>query len=137
VFLGYGGASQVAGAGSIFRETGSTIPSNDPRTGYSTRDMYLAGMGSEWELGDLYGYCGSYGGSPLLSYTVTKRKTNDTGAVTSAAKTITLGGSKLHKVQFREMGEGIKINMVATASAFQQEKLIIDGTNFDEEDSGR
>jgi hypothetical protein len=137
LYFGYGSAT-AAGAGKVYIENGTAIPSNDTTTKYTTRRMYLAGEGSEWELQELYGYCGNYSGAPALIYTVQNTKTDDgTGEVTKGSKSRTLGGEKLHKVQFREMLEGARITMQATASGFQQEYLLLDGTNFGLEDSGK
>jgi hypothetical protein len=138
IFVGYGGASAAAGAGKVYLETGTTIPSNDQTCQYTTRRMYMAGMSAEWMLDELYGYCGSYTGAPLLTYTMKGTKTNDTGEVSKGTKSITLGGQKLHHVSPKVMVEGLRINMVCSgASAFQQEHLILGGPSFGLEDSGR
>ena len=88
-------------------------------------------------LDDLYGYCGSYTGSPIITYTFKPTKTNDTGETTQGSKTITLAGGPLHKVTPRVMSEGLRITMQATASAFQQEMLVFGSTQYGQEDSGR
>ena len=89
-------------------------------------------------LDELYGYCGSYTGAPLLTYTFKGTKTNDTGETTRGSKSITLGGQKLHHVSPKVQVEGLRINMVCSgASAFQQEHLILGGPSFGLEDSGR
>jgi hypothetical protein len=138
VYLGYGGSATAAGAGKVYRENGTAIPAHDPRMEFTTRRMYLNGMGNEWELGEVYGYAVDYGSTtPTLSYTTKTTKTNDTGETTNGAKTVTLAGAPLHKVVFRQMNEGAKITMQATASGLAFEQLIIDGTGFGLEDSGR
>ena len=138
IFIGYGGTSAAAGAGKVYLETGTTIPSNDQTCQYTTRRMYMAGMSAEWMLDELYGYCGTYTGSPLLTYTFKATKTNDTGEVSKGTKSITLGGQKLHHVSPKVMTEGLRINMVCSgASAFQQEHLVLGGPSYGTEDAGR
>jgi hypothetical protein len=137
VYLGYGGAT-AAGAGQVWLETGTTIPAADPRYQWTSRRMYLADLGNEWEFGELYGYALGYGGtSPALSYSLLTTKTNDTGETTQSPKPITLSGQALHKVIFKQMVEGARINCVATASGFAMEHLVIDGQGWGVEDSGR
>jgi hypothetical protein len=48
-----------------------------------------------------------------------------------------LSGSKLHKVVFNQMQEGLTIGAIVTASAYAQERFILDGEEFGDEDSGR
>jgi hypothetical protein len=138
LYLGYGGAATVAGAGKVYIETGTDIPAQDPRMKFTTRRMYLAERGNEWEFGELYGYTTGYGATtPGIAYTLLTTKTNDAGETTGPTKNITLAGQSLHKVTFRQMCEGAKISMVATASAWSYGDITIDGTNFGLEDSGR
>lgn len=139
IYLGYGGASTAtaAGAGKVYRETGSTIPAQDDRLAYVTRRMYEAGLSNEWRFDDLFGYCGSYDGAPTISYTLLGCKTDDTGETTGPSKSKTLAGQKLHHVNFAFGSEGIRVSAVVTASAFAQEKLVIDGEGFGLQDSGR
>jgi hypothetical protein len=137
VYLGFGGNSTAAGAGQVYRENGTTLPVADDTMGYVTRRMYLAGMGNEWEGAEIYGYCGSYTGTPIITYTAQNTKTNDAGPVTVYSKTVTLGGQKLHKIEPRFLFEGMQITAQITASAFAQEALIIEGEQFGVEDSGR
>lgn len=139
VFLGYGGVSATAGAGQLFVEDGSTtsIPANDSTAKYRTRRMYLAGFGNEWVGNEVYGYCGSYTGSPVITYVAQNTKTNDTGPTQVYSKSLTLAGQKLHKVSPRATFEGMQVTATITASAFQQELLVIEGEGWGEEDSGR
>lgn len=137
IFLGYGGASAAAGAGRVYRETGTTIPAADSTVKWSSRVMYLAGMGNEFVAGDVYGYCGTYAGSPVITYTAQNRKTNDAGPSTIWSKDITLGGQRLHKISPRATFEGMQVTAQVTATTFGQASLIIDGEGWGEEDSGR
>lgn len=136
-YMGYGGTSAAAGAGKVYYETGTTIPSQDSTCQYTTRRIYAAGMSGEWKLDDLYGYCGSYSGAPLLVYTFKGTKTNDTGETTRGTKTITLGGQRLHHVVPSVQCEGLRITMQATASSFAQEMLVLGSQNYGLEDAGR
>lgn len=136
VYLGYGGAT-AAGAGQVYRETGSDLPAQDPRLAFITRRMYQAGFANEWRLNELYGYAGSYDGAPTISYTVLNTKTDDTGETTLSSKSKTLAGQKLHHVQFALGLEGARVSAVATASAFALESLTLEGDNFGDQDSGR
>jgi hypothetical protein len=137
IAMGYGGNNAAAGAGSVFLELGTTIPAADSTVKFSTRRMYLAGMTNEFALNEVYGYSGSYDGSPVVSYTAKNVKTNATAETTSSAKSLTLAGQSLHKVVFRQMCEGLTLNATITASAYRQESLILDGENWGLEDSGR
>lgn len=143
VFLGYGtqvpaSAGVAAGAGRVFRESGTTLPTppNADTLRFSTRRMYLADLGNEWKVGDLYGYTGSYTGSPVVTYTAQNTKTNDDAAFTVLTKSITLGGQKLHKVSPQATVEGLQITATAVASSYAQTCLVIDGEDFGEEDAG-
>jgi hypothetical protein len=135
-YFGYGGTAATAGGGKVYYETGTTIPSQDSTCQYTTRRIYAAGMSGEWKLDDLYGYCGSYTGAPQLIYTFKGVKTNDTGETTRGTKAITLAGQRLHRVVPQVQSEGLRITMQATASAFQQEMLILGSQDFGIEDSG-
>lgn len=138
IYIGYGGTSAAAGAGKVYFETGTAIPSNDDTAQYTTRRMFEGGLSGEWMLDDLYGYCGSYSGTPLLTYTFKGTKTNDTGETTRGTKTITLAGQKLHHVTPKVQAEGLRINMIASgAGTFMQEMLVMGSTTFGREDSGR
>jgi hypothetical protein len=137
VYLGYGGTATGAGAGFVYRETGTTIPAQDDTLKYATRRMYLAEMGNEWRLNELYGHVGNYAGTPNITYTLSNTKTNDGGATGVGSKSITLAGQPLHKVQFDQMSEGLVVTAQVTATTFAQERLILDGESFGVEDSGR
>jgi len=147
IYLGYGAASgagaTAAGAGVVYRETGANIPANDPAMRYITRRMYLADESGEARLNELYGYCGSNataGGAPALVYTALTTKTNDdSGETTQSAATASLGGRKMHKVQFRNICEGLRVSAAVTANQqndIAQEFILLDGENFGAEDSG-
>jgi len=138
-YLGYGGADTAGGAGKVFLETGTDMPALDPRIQYTTRRMYLAGFSKEWMLDEVYAHAHGYtAATTTATYTVKASKTNDTGEVTKGSKTVVLQGSSLHKAgTLHQMLEGATISMVATASAFSTEFLILDGSDFGLEDSGR
>jgi hypothetical protein len=146
-YFGYGAQSNSAttgagfatgaGGGKIYREDGTNIPSKDATMQFTTRRMYLAGLSKEWKLNEVYGYAGSYSGSPVVTYTAKNTKTNSTGEVTLGAKSITLAGQQLHKVNFKQMNEGLRLVCQVSASAYRQESLVLDGENFGVEDSGR
>jgi hypothetical protein len=125
-----------AGAGKVYRETGTTIPSLDSAMQYTTRRMYLAGLSSEWKLGEVYGYAGSYTGGPVVTYTAKNVKTNGAAEATVGAKSITLSAQNLHRTVFNQMCEGLRIVGSVVASSYRQESLIIDGERFGKEDSG-
>jgi hypothetical protein len=111
IFLGYGGSAAsatAAGAGTVFRETGTTIPAADPSMIYTTRRMYQAGFANEWRGDEIYGYVGSYTGTPLITYIAQNTKTDDAGPIEVYRKTITLGGQKLHQVSPRAMFGGLR-----------------------------
>jgi len=137
IYLGFGGASAAPGAGVVYRETGTTIPTQDSTAKWASRRMYLAGLGNEWIARDLYGYTGSYSGAPAITYTLINTKTDDSGPTTVSTKSVTLAGQKLHKVSPRAMCEGLQVTAQITASAYSQESFIIDGEDWGEEDSGR
>jgi len=137
VFLGYGGVSTGAGSGYVYRESGSTIPSQDDTLKYATRRMFLADEGSEWKLSEVYGFCGGYGSTtPTISYQLNNAKT-DSVTATGSSKSTTLAGQPLHKVVFNSMCEGVVITATITASAFAQHNLILDGEGWGLEDSGK
>jgi hypothetical protein len=140
VFLGYGGTATGAGAGFVYRETGTTIPAQDDRLQWSTRRMYLAGEGSEWKLAEMYGQTDDYATAasvPNVTYTLSTTKTNDSGPITGPSKTLSLTGSRLHKVVFNAMSEGVIVTAFVTASSYAQHNLILDGEGWGDEDSGR
>jgi hypothetical protein len=130
------GFATGAGAGKVYREEGTVIPSQDSTVKFTTRRMYLGGLSNEWKLNEVYGYAGSYSGSPVVTYTAKNSKTNDTGETTFGSKTITLRGQQVHRVTFNQMCEGLRLACQATASAFRLESLVLDGERFGKEDSG-
>jgi hypothetical protein len=137
IYVGYGGTASAAGAGSVYFETGTAMPANDTTFGYTGRRIYRSGMSGEWMLDDLYGYVGSYSGSPLLTYTFSGVKTNDSGATVRGSKSITLKGQNLHKVTPKVQCEGLQISMVASGSGtFATELLILGSTDYGLEDAG-
>lgn len=143
IFLGYGASgagSTGAGAGQVWRETGTTIPSADPAMRFSMRRMYLAGYGKEWKLNEMYGYTGlqTWSGAPTVNYTATSRKTN-TATVSQSTKshTFTSSTERMHKVIFSKIGEAISVSAVVTGECvYAQEFVVIDGENFGLEDAG-
>jgi hypothetical protein len=135
IYLGFGGTATGAGAGQVYRETGTSLPAQDDTLKYATRRMYLADMSNEWRLNELYGHVGSYSGSPQITYTLNNAKTN-ASATGVGSKSVTLAGQMLHKVQFDQMAEGLIVTAQVTASAFAQEQLILDGDGWGVEDSG-
>lgn len=140
IYYGYGGAATAAGAGTVYRETTSftgQIPAQEPRLTYQTRRMYLAGFGNEWRLDQVYGYTGSFVGSYQLTYTASTSKTNTTTTTGPSKSAPVPPAGNLHRVNLNTFGEGITISAIATASAFRQEFLILEGKNFGNEDSGR
>jgi len=148
IFLGYGASaggvnSTAAGAGQVWRETGTNIPSTNASMVWRTRRMYLAGMGMEWRLNEVYGYTGLVSGSspPTVTYLTDNVKTDNDGSSSSISKSYVFPASmttKLHKVIFNQMAEGMLIQATVTGECtYAQEFMIIDGENFGKEDSGR
>jgi hypothetical protein len=131
------GYATGAGAGKVYRETGTTIPSDVSTMQFTTRRMYLAGMSREWKLGEVYGYTGSYSGGPVVTYTAKNSKTNGAAESTVGTKSITLSAQNLHRVTFNQMCEGLRIAGSVVAGTYRQENLILDGENFGLEDGGR
>lgn len=137
LYFGYGGASVTAGAGLVYLNTGTTIPSNDSTMGFLTRRMYLNGEGNEWQMTGLHGYCGLYTGAPAITHTINNTKTDDDIAeYTVETKTKTLGLQKLYRTNPNGMFEGCRINTGVVASAFRCEYLLLEGEGFGLEDSG-
>lgn len=147
VFIGYGTAvsatASAAGAGQVYRETGTSLPSQEARMRYRTRRMFLAGIGNEWKFGELYGYCGlvSWASTPgTITYQSGNRKTNYPFSLESIKDyTFTTAGvgELVHRVTFNQMCEGLVISAtVSGAGTFSQEYLILDGEGFGVEDSG-
>jgi hypothetical protein len=145
LFLGYGGynsaggVATAAGAGKVYLEsTATAMPANNSDMSYITRRIYANGVGGEWEAQELYGYAPVYSGNPVVSYTPMKTKTNDTGEINGGTKSVTLQGQKMHKVNFRQMNEGLRVSAsISTTGAYGQDHIIIDATEFGAEDAGR
>jgi hypothetical protein len=138
IYLGYGGAATAAGAGKVYREQGSTIPAQDATMGYTTREMYLGEEGGEFRLDALYAQLGTYSGTPALTYTPKTVKTDDgNGLVTQGAKSKTLAGQKQAQFHFSQIAEGMRITMSSSGQVDQKHRgLILEGTNFGDQDSG-
>jgi len=138
-FIGYGGTATAAGAGKVYLEGGTTIPSEYSGATYTTRRLYLSGLSGEWTVDDLYGYCGTYSGGPILTYTFKDAKTN--GALTTlGSKTLALpvSGSGLHRVSPKFTVEGPTITMESLdAATFMQEYLVIGSKDLGLEESGK
>lgn len=138
VYLGYGGTSSAAGAGKVYSEgTAKSFPAQDPLMSYKTRRIYPNGPGSESRVDEIYGYVPTYTGSPVVTYTPMVTKTNDQGEALRGSKTITLGGQRLHKIQQRNVCEGIRVSAQVSASAYSQEFLVLHVNDLGLEDSGR
>lgn len=132
VYLGYGGTSTSAGAGKVWIEKGTDMPSQDPRIQYTTRDLYLGegGPGSEFRLGKGYGYAHDYTNGTQVTYIPTWRKT-DAGATVGGTKSKTLTTQKLHAIgDFNLQAESVSIAFAATASGYAAEFLLLDGQDF-------
>lgn len=128
----------------VYRETGSTIPANDPNMGFTTRRMMLAGEGAEFRANEIYAYIGAYtsavGALGVSMNTQTIKTNDDTGEVAQTAKTISFGGRKLGKWQFRQQAEGLRLNVRITGNPnndVEWDYLIIDGDGWGAEDSGK
>jgi hypothetical protein len=142
VYLGYGGttaSATAAGAGMVYRENGTSLPAFNPNLSFITRRMYLAGQGKEFRLNEIYNYMAA-SGTPAVTYTLYTVKTNDPGGevTQSTTKSYTHAGGIQHKVQFNQQCEGVRIGMAmtASASAWRDEYLVLDGEGFGQEDSG-
>lgn len=144
LWYGYGASAggvsaTAAGAGQVWRETGTTIPSTNATMQYRTRRMYLAGMGMEWRLNELYGYAGLVGSAVTATYTTDNLKTNSDTAYTQS-KSYSYSNThanKLHKVQFDQIAEGLIVSATVSGAAnYAQEYLILDGESFGKEDAG-
>ena len=141
VFIGYGGAT-AAGAGQVYRQTGTTLPIATPTMRYRTRLMYLNGMGNEWKLDSVYGLAGIAIGDTdpfSVSYQAANRKTNG-GVANASVKTYTFSSQQnepLHRITFNQMAEGIDFSAtVSGQGVYAQEAVILDGEGFGVEDSG-
>jgi hypothetical protein len=98
--------------------------------------MYLAGLSGEWELDDMYAYCGNTAGSPIATYTFLNTKTNSVegfGPVKSFS-----AQARLHRVSPRMMCEGLRVRCdVTNGSSYSYEYLVLGSKNFGLEDSGK
>lgn len=143
LFFGYGASgagSTGAGAGQIWRESGTTLPVSISSMRWRTRRFYLAGLGHEWKLNEVYGYMGflNTGGNPVVTYQMSGVKTNS-GTAISSSKTHTINASSevLHKVTFNKAVEGALFDVsIADDGQFAYDSMTIDGENFGLEDAG-
>jgi hypothetical protein len=140
IYLGYGSAT-AAGGGLVYRETGATIPAENPNMQFITRRMYLAGESNEWTANEIYAYVGSNTGTAGIDLTLLTVKTNDdAGEVTKSTNTVAFAGRKHGKYEFRQIAEGLRISANASGNPnndISLEHLVIDGENFGVEDSGK
>ena len=117
-----------------------TLPGYTSTYKYRTRRMYLNGIGSEWMVDDLYGYCGTYTGSPLLTYTFDAAKTNQPAASNQQiTKSITLGGQTLHRTSPKMSVEGLMVYGTMSYPLnidYGQESIVLGSKNLGYEDSG-
>lgn len=141
-YMGYSSATG-AGAGLVYNEDPEglgSIPGYTSNYKYKTRRMYLNGIGGEWMVDDLYGYCGTYTGSPLLTYTLEGTKTNlSVSSPVTTSKTITLSGQELHRTSPKISVEGLTVACTMTyplSIDYGQESLVIGSKNLGYEDSG-
>ena len=135
-YLGYGGTDSGVGGGKVYRDgQSSTIPSDYANSTFTTRRMYMAGLSGEWELDDMYAYCGSTAGYPLATYTFQNLKTNST-EVSGPSKTFS-GTANFHRVSPRMMCEGLRIVVEATGTNYSYEYLVFGSKSFGLEDSGK
>lgn len=106
-----GVGSVTPGAGQIFIEQGTSIPADDPAMSYTTRRMYLAGVGQEWRMTEINGYMSTQCGTPTLAYTARTCRTGLPGEVSVESPEVTLQGEFLHQVPCNVAGDGIRISM--------------------------
>lgn len=144
IYQGYGSAT-AAGGGSVYFDTSTAIPANDPAFGFTTRRMYLAGMSNEWRANEIHYYLSNQSGTQTLSVSALTTKTMDTaGEVSAGAKTSTIGGQLMGRVSMTQGGfgiggEGIRFQFAITTGHddLAMETLIVDGEDFDSEESGK
>lgn len=140
VLIGYGSAT-AAGGGMVYRESGSTIPAQDPNMTFTTRRMFLAGEGNEVELHNVYGYIGSNSATAGIDMIAKTIKTNDdAGEVTKGTHTVAFGGRRLGKFQYRQIAEGLRLSFAVTGTPNQDlswDYLLLQGQGFGAEDSGK
>jgi len=135
-YLGYGGTDTAPGAGKVYRDGGSTtIPAEYALSTFTTRRMYMAGLSGEWELDDMYAYCGSDAGHPVATYTFKNTKTNSIEN-TGPTKTFSAAAT-LHRVSPRMMCEGLRVVCEASGTGYSYEYLVMGSKNFGLEDSGK
>jgi hypothetical protein len=97
--------------------------------------MYMAGLSGEWELDDMYAYCGSTAGFPLATYTFKNMKTNSIEG-TGITKSFS-GSANFHRVSPRMMCEGLRVICEASGTSYSYEYLVLGSKNFGLEDSGK
>lgn len=141
-YMGYSSGT-AQGGGMVYSEYSDglgTIPGYTSNYKYKTRRMYLNGIGGEWMVDDLYGYCGTYTGSPLLTYTLEGTKTNlSVASPVTTSKTITLSGQELHRTSPKISVEGLTVACTMTyplSIDYGQESLVIGSKSLGYEDSG-
>jgi len=139
IYLGYGGAATAAGAGTVYRETGSSIPAEDQAYSYSTRRMFLAGMGQEWKLDQLYGLVTTLTGTQGISYATNYSLTNTATAAGETQSLSVAAGTLLHRVPTHQAAEGLIITVSVTSGHddIGYESLFLDGEDFGMEWSGK
>lgn len=141
VYLGYGGtgAATAAGSGKVYFETGTTIPAEDPSYAYRTRRMYLAGVGDEWKLDELYGYVSTQAGTQGVQYTLMNLLTNDSAGEQSVTEpSYSLNGQVFHYLPTNTgQAEGLRIQCAVTAGHddIGYEFLVLEGQGFGQQDS--
>ena len=141
-YIGYSSATSIGG-GRVFTEPNDytgTLQGYTTSHIYKTRRMFLNGFGGEWMVDDLYGYCGSYSGTPLLTYTLYGTKTNlPAGSESILTKSINLNYQRLHRVSPKFTVEGLEIMGTMTNPTtldYGQEYVVIGSKNLGNEDSG-
>lgn len=133
IYTGYGGSS-AAGGGDIYLDQGTTNPANDPAFGFTTRRMYLNGLGNEWKLTGIMPYFSSQAGSQTHSWTAKTVETNDTaGEVSRESLSATLAGQITYDLTFNQIGEGTRLTMAVTSghNTLGMESILIEGEGFD------
>jgi hypothetical protein len=125
----------------VYRDTGTTLPAQDPNFSWVTRRMFLGGEGGEVRINEVYSYIGSTLASGGVDMNLLTLKTNDdAGEVTQTVNTVLVNGRKLSKWQFRQMCEGVRVSAVLTGNpnqAMAQDYVLMDGDGYGQEDSGK
>ncbi len=139
LYLGYGGTATAAGAGQVYIESGTTLPTDNPTMRWKTRELYLAGHGNEWRADQLHFYVGGNSGAVTASAQAYSRKTNDdTGMVAGFGNSVTVSGRRFARMQMRQAGEAIQFYVTASGQQSQAHHfMLIDGEDFGLEDSGK